>query len=304
MLKENPFADAENYRATTISYQERRIRKFYRDMYKELQREIKSLDADSSETDRRYLNQLKDELGARINQITLQTDKLIRDGVTTTTERVLENNKTFLNGIGFSNYNVSPQLVSTMADYVISGKLYGGKFSLSSSIWGSGKRTQFDINRIISRGILEHKSTYEIAKQLEKYVNPNVLHPIKSGVMGEVDYNAQRLARTMVQHAYQEAFVASTIDNPFIEAYKWVTSGLSNVCQLCIAREEDDEYGLGAGIYPKDALPLDHPNGNCTFDIVTVWDEDSAREAVMDWKFGDLDDEELAEALERFSESF
>lgn len=304
MAMENPFKDAENYRAVTISYQERRIRKFYKDLYEEIQSEIKSLDANSSETDRRYLNSLKNEIGVRINQITTQTDKLIRDGVTTTTERVLENNKVFLNNLGFSEYRVNPQLVSTMADYVISGKLYDGKWNLSSSIWGSSKRNLFDINKIVSRGILKGQSTYEIAKQLERYVNPNVLHPVMTGVYGEVDYNAQRLARTMVQHAYQEAFVASTIDNPFIEAYQWITSGMSNVCAVCIEREEADEYGLGAGIYPKDALPLDHPNGNCTFDIVTSWNEDSAREAVFDWSFGELEDEELAEALDNFADSF
>ena len=304
MFKENPFEESEDYRNIVITYQERRIRKFYRDMYDEVTREIKRLDANSDETDRRYLNQLKQELNGRINQITLQTDKIVRDSVTTTTEMVLQNNKTFLNGIGFYNYNVSPQLVTKMSEFVITGKLYEGKWNLSSAIWGTGKRTQFDINKIVSRGILEHKSTYEIAKQIEKYVNPDVRLPVQSGVMGEVDYNAQRLARTMVQHAYQEAFVSATKDNPFVEAYQWITSGMGNVCPLCIEREEADEYGLGAGIYPKDALPLDHPNGNCTFDIVTTWDEDSAYEAVMEWTFGDLDDEELSEALDKFAETF
>lgn len=304
MFRDNPFSDAENYRAVVISYQERRIRKFYRDMYDELKRELRNLDANSNETDRRYLNDLKSEMNARVNQITLQTDKLVRDGVTTTTERVLENNRVFLNNIGFYNYQINPQLVASMSDFVISGKLYENKWSLSSAIWGSGKRIQFDINRIVARGILEHKSTYEIAKQLEKYVNPDVSRVVQVGTLGEVDYNAQRLARTMVQHAYQEAFVAATKDNPFVEAYRWITSGASNVCQLCIQREEEDEYGLGEGVYPKDALPLDHPNGNCTFEIVTVWDEDSAYDAVMEWQFGDLDDEELAEALDKFAETF
>ncbi len=304
MLKENPFKEAENYRANVISYQERRIRKFYRDLCKDINKEIKSLDANATDTDRRYLNGLKSELNSRIDQITLQTDKVIRSGITTTTEMVLANNKTFLNGIGFYNYNTNPQIVSSMVNHIVTGKLYDGKWNLSSAIWGTGKRNMMDINKIISRGIIEHKNTYEIAKQLEKYVNPDVRIPVQAGTLGEVDYNAQRLARTMIQHAYQEAFVEATKDNPFIEAYRWVTSGASNVCQLCIAREEDDEYGLGPGIFPKDSLPLDHPNGNCTFEIVTTWDEESAYDAVMEWTFGDLDDEELSEALDRFSETF
>ena len=72
MFKDNPFKEAENYRAVVISYQERRIRKFYKDMRTEIERELKTLDANSDKTDRVYLNQLKFELDNRINQITLQ----------------------------------------------------------------------------------------------------------------------------------------------------------------------------------------------------------------------------------------
>lgn len=304
MFRKNPFKDAENYRAVVISQEEQQIKNFYVDLTKDLNRQIKRLDANSDETNRVYLNRLKEEINSKINQINLQTSSVIRGGAESITERVLENNKEFLNNLGFAEYNYNPRLVISMADYVISGKLYDGKWSLSSSIWGNSLKTQEDINKIVSRGIIEGKSTYEIAKQIEKYVNPDVAHPVMYGTNGQIDYNAQRLARTMTQHAYQEAFVEATKDNPFIEAYQWITSGMSNVCALCIEREEADEYGLGAGIYPKDALPLDHPNGNCTFDIVTTWDEDSAREAVFEWNFGELDDEVLAEALDEFADTF
>ena len=304
MFKNNPFKDAENYRAVVISEEEQQIRSFYKELKDEVSKEVKRLDAKTDETDRIYLMRLNAELSSRINQIGEQTKSVVSNGVVSITERVLHNNRVFLNNMGFADYRSNPQLVTTMADFVISGRLYGNKWSLSSSIWGSSLKTQQDVNKIISRGIIEGKSTYDIAKQLEKYVNPDVVHPVMNGVNGEVDYNAQRLARTMTQHAYQEAFVELTKDNPFIEAYQWITSGMSNVCALCIEREEADDYGLGPGIYPKDALPLDHPNGNCTFDIVTDWDEDSARQAVMEWNFGELDDEELAEALDEFADTF
>ena len=304
MAIKNPFVDAENYRAVVVSQQEKTIRKFYEDLLKDIQKQIKSLDAKSDETNRVYLNSLKNEINSKVRQINLQTGSIITNGVSSVTERVLQNNQVFLNNLGFAEYTYNPQLVVSMSDFVVSGKLYGNKWSLSSSIWGNNLRTQRDINQIVARGIVQNKSTYEIAKQLEKYVNPDVKLPVQSGVMGEVDYNAQRLARTMVQHAYQEAFVEATKDNPFVEAYQWITSGMSNVCALCIEREEADEYGLGPGIYPKDALPLDHPNGNCTFDIVTSWDEESAREAVFDWNFGELNDEELEEALDKFADTF
>lgn len=304
MAFKNPFSEAENYRSLVMRDNSRQIRRFYEEAYLDTQIAIASIDKDDTTTDRVYLNRLKDELKVRIDSIDARVSGLVKDGVTTTTEKMMQSNKIFLNDLGFHNYRVNPQIVTRMVDRVITGKLYENKWSLSSAIWGNNQRIHQDINRIVSRGILQGKSTYDIARQLEKYVNPNVVRPVMSGVYGQIDYNAQRLAKTMVQHAYQQAFVEATIDNPFVEAYQWITSGAPNVCALCIEREESDEYGLGAGIYPKDALPLDHPNGQCTFDIVTTWTEETANRAVLEWALGDLDDEELSEKLDKFAENF
>ena len=107
----------------------------------------------------------------------------------------------------------------------------------------------------------------------------------------KIDYNAQRLARTMISHAYEESFVAVTKNNPFIEAYQWITSGSDRVCEICIDRESSDHYGLGPGIYPKDALPLDHPNGMCTFDVVITMTDEEISDAIADWYLGEGDPE-------------
>ncbi len=294
----NPFADAEWFRNILFSRNSRSIRNFYKDLFKDLEKDVEKLDPNKDSLNRIWINNFAEELKRNINRVGNNVEPLIQSSSKNMVERVLDNNRVFLNNIGFYNYRVSPQLVSQMVDVVISGKLYDGKFSLSSSIWGNNQRVLRDINRIVSRGIAKGQSTYEIAKNLEKYVNPDYRKSIY-GSQGEVDYNAQRLARTMVQHAYQEAFVACTKDNPFIEAYRWVTSGAHNVCTVCIERETQDDYGLGEGIYPKDALPLDHPNGNCTFEIVTSWDEDSARYAVSEWAF-DNGDPELNEEIDEF----
>ena len=59
----------------------------------------------------------------------------------------------------------------------------------------------------------ENCSYYEIAKDLESYVRPNARLPWnlrmadgKKIYKKQIDYNAQRLARTLVQHGYQQSF--------------------------------------------------------------------------------------------------
>lgn len=300
------FKNSKLYRAVIISRQEKQIRNFYREAYNEISEKVQELEranVPNTALQRVYLNGLQSEIMTRIDNIGNKTGILVRNGVSSQIESVLNDNKVFLNGLGFSNYQTNPRIVSAMADSILTGKLYDGKWNLSSAIWGSNQKVRSEINQIISRGILQGKSTSEIAEQLSQYVNPDYRRTVMSGTGKEIDYNAQRLARTEIQHAYQYAFVEATKDNPFIEAYRWVTSGMHNVCPVCIEREETDAYGLGAGVFPKDELPLDHPNGNCTFDIVTSWTEETARQAIFDWMFGE-GDEELNRELDKFSKNF
>ena len=102
------------------------------------------------------------------------------------------------------------------------------------------------------------------------------------GTKKVVDYNAQRLARTMVSHAYQQAFVRTTQKNPFVSKYKWEASNSGRVCEIC---EERD-----GKLFDKDELPLDHPNGMCTF--TTVMDDlEKIGERLGDWAAGKSDPE-------------
>lgn len=299
------FKDSALYRAVIVSRQERRIRNFYKGVYEDIKKQTEAYqqyDTVDFSARRTLLNGLQNEILIRMNQIDLQTKDLIIGGVNSQVERVLQNNQTFLNNLGYSTYQTNPQFVANVADKIVTGKLYNETWNLSTAIWGNNARRQAEIREIIARGVLQGKSTAEIAKQLEQYVNPQRKSPVISGTNAEIDYNAQRLARTSIQHAYQLAFVEATKNNPFVEAYRWITSGASNVCAVCIDREEGDHFGLGAGIYPKDELPLDHPNGNCTFEVVSSWSEEDARSAVMDWMFGE-GDEELNEQLDYFVEN-
>ena len=247
------------------------------------------------------MNSLKEEVNQNLLDIDKKTNYLVKSNMDLMVDKVIYNNNLFMKDLGFSNTYTDDRIFrQNVVNRIITGKLYGGKWSLSSAIWGDSKMKQNEISRIVARGIAENKSTYDIAKQLQRYVNPNAYkETIIPGTRKVVDYNSQRLARTMVSHAYEESFVSLTKYNPFIDAYRWVTSGGDRVCPLCVERATADDYGLGEGIYPKDQLPLDHPNGMCTFEVVISMSEEEIDNAITDW-YLDQGDEEMNEALDEF----
>ncbi|HHV42078.1 MAG TPA: hypothetical protein GXX72_04435 [Clostridiaceae bacterium] len=146
---------------------------------------------------------------------------------------------------------------------IMSGELYKDKRSLSERIWCLGDELEKDMQYIVNRGLIEHKSAVELAKDLEQYVKEPAKRPTTWGKAypnlrnKKVDYNAMRLARTSINHAYQTASIRSAERNPFVEGIEW-HSALQHgrTCELCAQRHGQ--------VFPKDDVPLDHPNGLCT----------------------------------------
>ena len=103
---------------------------------------------------------------------------------------------------------------------ILSGQLYGKNWTFSKAIWGAEKKTKEDLEKIVARGLAGNKPIYDIAKDLEKYVDPSAKKPwdwskVYPGTSKVVDYNAQRLARTMIQHSFQQSMVQAQLYNPF-----------------------------------------------------------------------------------------
>lgn len=306
-VTKNPFKKSQKERDRIIKTQDREIKNAYRDGYnqtKELFKFVKSKNGASESFQRVYLNSMEKQVNQTLEMVDKQVQRIIENNMNKAVTAVLENNQTYLSANGYKDFINIRQMRFDATKAVLDGTIYKGKgWNLSSAIWGDSKRRQREINKIIANGIVEKKSVSQIAKDLQKYVNPDKINLIKvPGIRGKIDYNALRLAKTTVQHAYQKAFVDSTILNPFIDAYRWITSGGPNVCELCIERETADQYGLGSGIFPKDQLPLDHPNGNCTWDIVVTMTDEEIADAIADWYLGE-GDEEMNRKLDIFSKS-
>ena len=171
---------------------------------------------------------------------------------------------------------------------LLTGSVYGqaGSWSLSKSIWSDNQDTLKKIYQIVAQGSVMQMPTGEIAKKLEEFVNPSKQFKWNgpSGyppVYGKkVDYNAQRLARTLLQHCYQESFIAVSQKNPLITKVKYVANG-SRACDVCKARD--------GKVYAITKVPLDHPNGMCVLEPVV---NTSQVDKLAAWVKGDLPDKD------------
>lgn len=290
------FAKAEGIRVQITNQQAKQIRKMYRDLANEYKKEINSLARRtniSSQMRTQYLKDYVKELEYDIKYLNDNVQKTISSNMFKVSRAVVEDSIVLDQKMGFRGiFTKQFYIPQDVVAVVSSGKLYEGKWTLSKAIWSDNQKKLNDINSIVAKGIAGNKSTYEIAKDLERYVNPQArklwnwskVYPHTSK---KIDYNAQRLARTMVSHAYEEAFVESTKDNPFIEAYMWVASGGDRMCPICEDRDGE--------IFKKEDLPLDHPNGMCTFEIVMTKSYEEIGRDIANWINGEGDSKLNAE---------
>lgn len=161
---------------------------------------------------------------------------------------------------------------------LVSGKVYKDKVSLSGRIWNNKKKVDEHIAFLLA----QKKHPMDIARELEQYVNPAARKYTNAEgykyTGRQVEYNSLRLARTYINHAYQEAARDTSEANPFIKKLVWKSSHHKNMCGLCGSRD-GKEYD------PKD-MPLDHPNGFCSFTYKTDSLEDTA-EQLKKWMNGE-----------------
>ncbi len=257
--------DGELARMQITKEQEVEISKLYHQTYLDLQKEMKGLSHEGSTSEslrKTYLNKLVKQLKESYKSIGEGLEKQIQKGMLDTAQAVVDNNSDWLKKAGLKVEGAYSYVPQDIVSLLSSGKLYGEGWSLSKAIWGDSQKKAHDIDQVVAAGVAANKSAYEIAKDLEQYVNPNAKKEwdwskVYPGTTKKVDYNAQRLARTMVSHAYQQSLLATTKHNPFVTGYRWRSAHTHRTCELC--NERDGQ------VYSANDLPLDHPNGMCTF---------------------------------------
>lgn len=278
------FKDAEAAKAAIMASQQKEIAKLYEDWADEIGERAKYYSHKSTASapvSERYYRELQKQLRQTSQEVSNEIYKKIKSNIYTIADAVVSDNVKWLESFGFSSAGLNAAFSYVPHEIVqnlVTGQIYDSSWSLSSRIWGDNEQTLKDIYQVMAKGLAENKPIYEIAKDLESYVRPSARLPWnlrmadgKKIYKKQVDYNAQRLARTLVQHGYQQSFIATTQKNPFITEYIWRSNG-SRVCNLCKARD---------GVhYKKTELPMDHPNGMCTMEPVVV---DNIVDQLADW---------------------
>ncbi|MDE7431026.1 MAG: hypothetical protein K2N34_03810 [Lachnospiraceae bacterium] len=276
------FKDAWEARDKITKRQEREIRKLYNEWAREVREQanqISKVGTPDSANQSRELAQLYYQLRSGSKQLTAEINASVKDNVEYMANAVTNCNKRWLHSLGFTNASIDTKfsLAKDMSiRNIITGNVYTTGYSLSSRLWQLENNTMKDIYSVVAKGIAQNMSVYDIAKMLEKYIRPDAKIPYSMGVHQQVtDYSAQRLARTLIQHAYQQTLVALTKDNPFINGYIWHATS-AHSCALCDERDGQ--------VYSAEDLPLDHPNGMCSMEP-NVDFEKMIRE-VSDWEAG------------------
>lgn len=259
------FGKSDLYHKKLSATVEKRIKKIYDNAYKEVSKELSKLDEGinnkSDSYQKSYLKDLQEQLKKAYDNVALDTFSEIKLGMENTSEFVVKENQELLKKFGLDIKGAFSYVPKDVVTSIVNGSIYDTKWSLSSRVWDIKSSTNRDIRKIIGQGIATQASTYEIAKELEKYVNPSAakeydwsrLYP---GSNKKVDYNAQRLARTTITHAYQQSVKEVTEQNPLSDGILWLATGSKRMCDICAKRD--------GKVFAPDKLPLDHPNGQCT----------------------------------------
>ena len=257
--------NAELARNAITKRQQKQIRKLYREVAKMIAKEAKALKNKtniSSVMRVHYLRTLEKQITAEVNKISTELQQITQDGMTQVSQAVVDDSIEWLAEIGLQINGALSTVPASVVRNIATGQVYSTGWSLSRRIWGIEQKTLQDIHSVIAKGIAKNASVYEIAKDLEKYVDPNVVKKwdwskVYPGTNRKVEYNAQRLARTLTQHAFQQATKECNNPNPFVDGYIWHSAlAHGRTCSTCIERN--------GTLYKKEEVPMDHPQGLCT----------------------------------------
>ena len=260
--------ESQKKKLKIIKEQEKQIKQIYNNIYLKVSKKLSKVNPNT--LSKRYLEELKKVIESEIIVSNKKISKTIKTNTQKSSELANNVQLDFFMSIdkeyGLNMKDAFASMFSKIPkeamNEILFGKAYKDRRGLSERIWLDTKKFNKDIDYIIAEGIAAKKSTYEIAKDLEVYVNPKAaksfewLKVYPNANKKTVDYNAQRLARTSIQHAFQQAQKRSCRKNPYVEYIRWLSSNTSRTCELCDSRNNQ--------LFKIKDVPLDHPNGICT----------------------------------------
>lgn len=269
----------------------------------------KRLRTNKNELSNALLNDITKELNDEITKVRQRLRERIRKDMVEIAYLPLEaQNEWFEDVLKTINYEwkwnfrrAFSQIPTQVVELLVSSKYYSDGLTLSERIWNLSYKNIDDIDKIIKVAISEKATPQELAKYLEEYINPNKILKTKTRIPGinkNIAYQAQRLARTSMAHAFNESTIQSSdAIEPFRKGWKWNLSpnhyermrkfGKSG--DICDEEWASHNEGYGKGVYTnKEDIPIDHPNGLCyiTVEVVSIQE---AGQRLRRWLKGEND---------------
>ncbi|KOR24184.1 hypothetical protein [Clostridium sp. L74] len=274
------------------------------DIYEEASKQIsyKLSKASAGSLTARYLNELDKSINRYVLEVRNNLSKFIKDGIETSSQIASAVQLSYLDNIAptqniKSSFNkMFAQLSNNTVKQFISGNYYADGKTLDQRIWNLTKRNAADIDRIIKINAAAGTNARDLAKEINKYINPKKkmkIHKRIPGINKSISYQAQRLARTSLTHISTETYIQGSKMNPFNIGLKWNLSPSHYERQvarhgedICDEYATQDNYDLGSGIYPADKYPTAHPNCIC-YPIQENIPVEKARDELIAWINGE-----------------
>lgn len=247
--------------------QYKKIRKMYKDIAAELK--VKASKANKGSLTERWIKNYRKSILAYIEELNKILKGEIEEGIEKSSQNAVgiqldlfdKLNMRYGLGMDKTFNNMFSGVPKEVLNVLTTGEFYKDGKGLDKRIWWNENKVNNDIDYIIQKGIAEKKSAYELAQDLQTYVNPDAKKSwewkkVYPGISKTIDYNSQRLARTSISHAYTLGMLKGCERNPFIEKIQWHSVfAPGRTCPLCKARD--------GKIYTLKECPVDHPNGMC-----------------------------------------
>jgi hypothetical protein len=292
--------DARKQLLTLSLDAEKEILKVYKAAAKNLDLKILT---EKSELKKRHHVELKKNIDAYIKTLQKELKNAILKSIQASSELAVYKQMSF-----FDYMDIEPKLIQSFKSMfstipkdavksIVSGGYYKDSLTLDERLWKITKRNGKAIENIINSGIAEQISPNELAKKVDRYINPINRMQIRTKVPGidsKISYQATRLARTSIAHAHTEAYIRGANENPFTTGLKWNLSSehharlskFGKSTDICDDYAHQNSYKLGSGVFPSDKYPISHPNCLCYPTTVTV-DPDEATDEVLKWLRGE-----------------
>ena len=243
-----------------------------------------------------WIEDYKKYVEYKMNNINKEIEKLATNSVKETSQiaAAIEGDfYSYMNGkfnIGLSEEQVNGlyKIPDNVIQGIIQGDLYKDNKSLSERIWNYSQKNIEDVQKIFIDGLINKTPYKDLVKELQAYVDPKRQTSSKVAAInrtyGKVEYNAMRMLRTSMNHAFYNTNIEKWKQNPYIKKVKWCLStahsermhGRSDIC---------DEYAHRGEMLIKDLPPAPHCNCLC-YQIPVTDDLNKVADDLKSWVNG------------------